>query len=221
MKKTCFRILKVAVTFVLCCVLFVACGNPSSKSSEKNVSSTSETTDNEVSVAASVSESAISEENETTEETKQPEQESNTQDLDIINLDVLKEIEENDTFAVKVSGDHVVSFNITNSTNEEIHDVVILLATYNDKNVLKKIPAGISAYGEDPYVTQLITNEDFIIKAGETIESGFRCNLKGHDITGIRAIVYSYTTSDDTVYDNDSALEWYKNYKVGRSTIVD
>ncbi len=159
-----------------------------------------------------------------------------TQTAALINIDKLKEIEENDYFEVRITdkefvrdadtgamvldGRDLLLVTVANYTSSDISDVTYLIAAHTANNELKKLKQGVVySYSGDPYVQAITSEEGAVIAPGESYQIAFKCDID--DITGVRAIVASYRTSDGEVHENSQAVEWYKNVQVGRTTVLD
>ena len=153
-----------------------------------------------------------------------------------INIDKLKEIEENDYFEVRITdkefvrdadtgamvldGRDLILLTVANYTSADITDVTCLIASYTADNELKKLTQGaMFTYSGDPYVLAITSEEGAVIAPGESYQAAFKCDI--NDITGVRAIVASYRTADGEVHENSQAVEWYKNVQVERTTVLD
>ena len=152
-----------------------------------------------------------------------------------INIDKLKEIEENDNFEVRITkkefvkdarsgmvldGHDYLLVTVSNYTSGDISDVTFLVASYTETNELKRLGKGATfTYSNDPYVLAITSEEGSVIAPGQSQEIAFSCEID--DIVGARAIVASYTTTDGKVHENSQALEWYKNVQLGRTTVLD
>ena len=155
-------------------------------------------------------------------------------DGDIVDVDALKSIEESDTCKVKVTkkeiqedavsglsmaGHDLFILSLTNNDSGNVSEVEVYLLAYDDNNVAQTIKTGTYSIGNgEKYVKCYVTNEDTVIKPGETSEMAIK-TTKG-DISGLRCIVASYKMNGKTI-ENDTALDWYKHAYQGKNTTLE
>lgn len=173
-------------------------------------------------------------EDEAAEKEDEAEDEAEDEPSNRINKDKLKEIEEADTFEVKITkkelvkdafsgisleGNDACVFSIENGTDADITDVEIYTVAYTEKDGLVKLSQGAYIIGNHPYVQLIAPEEDTVVAAGETFEMAVKCNTS--KFAGVRAIVASYVDAQGVKHENASAEEWFKSYELGKITELD
>lgn len=156
---------------------------------------------------------------------------SNDDDAAMINLDKLKEIEAADTFEVKATGKELVNdvapeytmggndavyVTIENNSGKTITSITLLGTAHTEDG--KLIDLGRSAFGDDDHISEH-SFEELEIAPGASDKLELMCNAS--QISGVRLIVASYTTSDGETIENPTADEWFKNVVIGRTTVLD
>ena len=139
-----------------------------------------------------------------------------------VNVDGLKIIEEKDDFAVRITekeleldtglsinGNDLILLTINNYSNDLIRDITVYVIMYNDN--LEQESASISFskhHSPDVYESESI---DIGLDGWKTLS--IACNADR--ITGVRAIVASYTSMDGILVENSNASTWQENAFAG------
>lgn len=152
---------------------------------------------------------------------------------DLVDVDALKDIEEKDTFKVKVTkkeiqedgasgislaGDDLIVLHITNNDTKAISDVTIYVLAYDEDNIAQKISTGTISIGNNEKYIKAFVTEGVTIKPGETTEVAIR-TTKGY-ISGVRCIVESYKMDGEEI-ENDMVKDWYNHAYVGKNQELD
>ncbi len=119
------------------------------------------------------------------------------------------EITENYFNGYSYEGNDVVAFTVKNNSGKEIDGLEIYACAYDDENcyVEMKNSAVISFFPDNKITCQVITWEDLSLAPGETQTVILRIR-NGELLSGIQAIVSSYTGSDGVKTENPAAENW-------------
>lgn len=207
------RKIALLMTVIIFTVILVSCGGTNGNEAEQKVT-------DEVTKIESMDSDDVPEEAE-------------AENKRIINNDGLKEIETNDTFAVKVikkevikdanpgfsfAGNDVLSLTIENKSDKEITDVRVAVVGYDSDNGIIVMGDGSYSMDDDKNVRMYTSGDE---KYANDSQNMFNIACKSEKIVGVHAIVASYVDSDGNTVENPVLADWYKSVELGSNIVLD
>ena len=139
----------------------------------------------------------------------------------LVNVDELKAIAEADAFPVKAEssravvdafsgysyeGNDAVAVTVRNNTDKTIASVTVNLCCYDADNRYIEINASAVSYAQQT-IYSVCSWDDLALAPGESQELAVRVR-NVEEVSGIQAIVVSYTTADNETADNETVESW-------------